>query len=65
MENIGSNIVANLNSNFLGTQFNLTKDNKALAAITYEFNILGIKGPRKMRFIHQHLIIKVNIMNFQ
>lgn len=41
--------IAVLNSNFLGTEFNLLRDNIALAAVTYEFNILGIKGPRKMR----------------
>ncbi len=48
-DDIATNVVAVLNSNFLGTEFNLVKDNCALTTITYEFNLLGIKGPRKMR----------------
>lgn len=44
-----SEVVGNLNSNFLGTEFNLVDKAQALAAIQYEMNILGIKGPRKMK----------------
>ncbi len=48
-EDVSTNVIAVLNSNFLGTEFNLVKDNCAITTITYEFNLLGIKGPRKMR----------------
>ena len=49
LEDIGTNMIGSLNSNFLGTEFNLVRDNIGIASITYEFNLLGIKGPRKMR----------------
>jgi hypothetical protein len=48
-DNISMNVLAVLNSNFFGTEFNLKRENIAVVSITYEFNLLGIKGPRKMR----------------
>ena len=43
------NHIATLKSNFLGTEFNLFNGNDALASITYELNILGFRGPRKIK----------------
>ena len=39
-----------LNSNFLGTEYFLigNKEN-VLAGISYDFNMMGIQGPRKMK----------------
>jgi hypothetical protein len=61
-----SDVLAILKSNLLGTEFNLSKMNEmsyttkfdeleyTLGAISYEFNIFGIRGPRKMKiFIPQ------------
>ncbi len=45
-----SDKMAVLNSNFLGTEFSLirNKDN-VLVGISYDFNMMGLKGPRKMK----------------
>jgi hypothetical protein len=43
------NIIANLKSNFLGTEFTLTdKINTNLCSINFEFNFFGLNKPRKV-----------------
>jgi hypothetical protein len=55
------NVIALLTSNFLGTEFVLINDNKGLIAVTYDMNVLGIKGPRKMKIYNPYnKEIKVN-----
>ncbi len=44
-----NDLIGSLNSNFLGTEFNLMNVGNLISTITYEINILGIKGPRKMK----------------
>ena len=63
-------LIGCLNSNFLGTEFNLMNKNETYAAITYDINILGIKGPRKMKVYlpglnssNQMMSIKSNNVN--
>jgi tubby-related protein 1 len=55
-------VLAVLNSNFLGIEFELTSNGKAFIGIKYELNVLGIKGPRRMKIYlpSNHEGIKIN-----
>lgn len=46
-----SSVIGKVESNFLGTEYTIYKSNEQVAAILYETNIFGLKGPRKMTII--------------
>jgi hypothetical protein len=61
-------LISSLNSNFLGTEFNLINVDNLLSTIKYELNIFGIKGPRKMKVYIpgidiNHQIIQIKSIN--
>lgn len=46
-----SSVIGKVVSNFLGTEYTIYKSNEQVAAILYETNVFGLKGPRKMTII--------------